>query len=81
MKIDQHLDANGDIDILRKFPPVFTTGGTPQIDQQASDFNRVDAMYLRLKTVNLAYDLSNSFRKAGIGQCSTLFSCFQYTHF
>ena len=55
------LDANGDIDILRKFPPVFTTGGTPQIDQQASDFNRVDAMYLRLKTVNLAYDLSNSF--------------------
>ena len=55
------LDANGDIDILRKFPPVFTTGGTPQIDQQASDFNRVDAMYLRLKTINLAYDLSNSF--------------------
>ena len=55
------LGANGDIEVLRKFPPVFTTGGTPQIDQQASDFNRVDAMYLRLKTINLAYDLGNEF--------------------
>ena len=55
------LAANGDIDILRKFPPVFTTGGAPEIDQQASDFNRVDAMYLRLKTINLAYNLNKSF--------------------
>ena len=54
-------DANGDIDILRKFPPVFTTGGAPQIDQAASDFNRVDAMYLRLKTVSLSYDLNKKF--------------------
>ena len=54
-------DANGDIDILRKFPPVFTTGGAPQIDQASSDFNKVDAMYLRLKTVSLSYDLNKKF--------------------
>ena len=55
------LAANGDIDILRKFPPVFTTGGAPEIDNTASDFNRVDAMYVRLKTINLAYNLNKSF--------------------
>ena len=31
----------------------------PQVDQNASDFNRVDAMYLRLKTVNLTYNVEN----------------------
>ena len=51
-------DANGDIDILRKFTPVFTTGGAPQIDQADSDFNRVDAMsvsytHLTLPTILL----------------------------
>ena len=51
--------ANGDIEILRAFPPTFTTGGMPQVDQNASDFNRVDAMYLRLKTVNLTYNVEN----------------------
>jgi len=53
--------ANGDIEILRAFPPTFTTGGTPQIDQPASDFNRIDAMYLRLKTVNLSYNVGRGF--------------------
>ena len=51
--------ANGDIEILREFPPTFTTGGAPQIDQAASDFNRIDAMYLRLKTINLTYNIKN----------------------
>ena len=51
------LDANGDVDILRKFPPVFTTGGRPEIDNPANDFDRLDAMYLRLKTISLSYDV------------------------
>ena len=52
--------ANGDIEILRAFPPTFTTGGMPQIDQPASDFNKVDAMYLRLKTISLSYNISKN---------------------
>ena len=51
------LDANGDVDILRTFPPVFTTGGRPEIDNPANDFDRLDAMYLRLKTISLSYDI------------------------
>ena len=51
--------ANGDIEILREFPPTFTTGGAPEIDTAASDFNRIDAMYLRLKTINLTYNIGN----------------------
>jgi hypothetical protein len=59
--------ANGDIEILRAFPPTFTTGGTPQIDQPASDFNRLDAMYLRLKTISLSYNIpKNIVDKIGL---------------
>ena len=55
------LGANGDIEVVRAFPPVFTTGGAPAIDNQARECNRVDAMYLRLKTVSLSYDLNKKF--------------------
>ncbi|MBT3443292.1 MAG: SusC/RagA family TonB-linked outer membrane protein [Flavobacteriaceae bacterium] len=59
--------ANGDIEILRAFPPTFTTGGMPQIDQPASDFNKVDAMYLRLKTISLSYNIpKNIVDKIGL---------------
>ena len=59
--------ANGDIEILRAFPPTFTTGGMPQIDQGASDFNKVDAMYLRLKTISLSYNIpKNIVDKIGL---------------
>jgi len=54
------LGANGDIEVLRKFPPAFTTGGVPQSDQRANDFTRIDAFYLRLKTLNIAYNLPKS---------------------
>ena len=49
--------ANGDIEILRRFPPANNTGGVPQISQRASDFTRIDAVYLRLKTLNIAYNV------------------------
>ena len=59
--------ANGDIEILRAFPPTFTTGGMPQVDQGASDFNKVDAMYLRLKTISLSYNIpKNIVDKIGL---------------
>jgi hypothetical protein len=54
------LGANGDIEVLRKFPPAFTTGGVPQSDQRANDFTRIDAFYLRLKTLNITYNLPKS---------------------
>ena len=54
------LGANGDIEVLRKFPPAFTTGGVPQSDQRANDFTRIDTFYLRLKTLNIAYMLPQS---------------------
>ena len=54
------LGANGDIEVLRKFPPAFTTGGLPQSDQRSNDFTRVDAFYLRLKTLNITYNLPKS---------------------
>ena len=54
------MGANGDIEVLRKFPPAFTTGGLPQSDQRSNDFTRVDAFYLRLKTLNITYNLPKS---------------------
>ena len=53
--------ANGDIEVVKAFPPTFTTGGIPQVDNVATDFNRIDAMYLRLKTVNLSYSVGKAF--------------------
>jgi TonB-linked SusC/RagA family outer membrane protein len=54
------LGPNGDIEVLRKFPPAFTTGGVPQSDQRANDFTRIDAFYLRLKTLNITYNIPQS---------------------
>ena len=54
-------DANGDVSILRKFPPVNNTGGVPAISSRANDFAKIDALYLRLKTLNISYNLPKSF--------------------
>ncbi len=54
------LGANGDIEVLRKFPPAFTTGGLPQSDTRSNDFTKIDAFYLRLKTLNITYNLPKS---------------------
>ena len=49
--------ANGDVEILRRFPPANNTGGVPSISSRASDFTKIDAWYLRLKTLNVAYNI------------------------
>ena len=49
--------ANGDVEILRRFPPANNTGGVPSISARASDFTKIDAWYLRLKTLNVAYNI------------------------
>ena len=49
--------ANGDVEILRKFPPANNTGGVPSISARGSDFTRIDAWYLRLKTLNVTYNI------------------------
>ena len=48
---------NGDVEILRKFPPANNTGGVPAISSRANDFTRIDAVYLRLKTLNIGYNI------------------------
>ena len=45
--------ANGDVEILRRFPPANNTGGVPSISARGNDFTRIDAWYLRLKTLNI----------------------------
>ena len=53
--------ANGDIEVLRKFPPANNTGGVPAISNRSNDFTRIDAIYLRLKTLNIAYNIPKNF--------------------
>ena len=48
---------NGDVEVLRRFPPANNTGGVPSISARGSDFTRIDAWYLRLKTLNVAYNI------------------------
>ena len=54
-------DANGDVSVVRAFPPVNNTGGVPAISSRANDFAKVDAVYLRLKTLNISYNMPKSF--------------------
>ena len=49
-------NLKGDVEILRRFPPANNTGGVPAISNRGNDFNRIDAWYLRLKTLNIAYN-------------------------
>ena len=61
--------ANGDVEILRRFPPANNTGGVPAISNRGNDFNRIDAWYLRLKTLNIAYNIPKSATdKLGLDQ-------------
>jgi TonB-linked SusC/RagA family outer membrane protein len=61
--------ANGDVEVLRKFPPANNTGGVPVISNRSNDFSRIDAMYLRLKTLNIGYKIPKNFTdKLGLDQ-------------
>ena len=54
------VSPNGDIEVLRAFPPTNNTGGATPNNNNANDFSRPDAVYLRLKTLNVSYNLPKS---------------------
>lgn len=54
------VGPNGDIEVLRAFPPTNNTGGATPNNSFANDFSRPDAVYLRLKTLNVSYNLPKS---------------------
>ena len=59
--------ANGDIEILRAFPPTTNTGGATPNNNQGNDFSRYDTTYLRLKTLNVSFNVPRSLtNKLGI---------------
>jgi len=59
--------ANGDIEILRAFPPTTNTGGATPNNNRGNDFSRYDTTYLRLKTLNVSYNVPRSLtNKLGI---------------
>ena len=61
------VDANGDISVLRAFPPTNNTGGQTANNNNANDFSRPNAVYLRLKTLNIAFNVPKSLtNKLGI---------------
>ena len=61
------VGANGDIEVLGAFPPTNNTGGPTPNNAQANDFSRPNATYLRLKTLNINYNVPKSLTsKLGI---------------
>ena len=56
--------ANGDVEVLRKFPPANNTGGVPAISGRSNDFTRIDAVYLRLKTLNVGYNIPRNITES-----------------
>ena len=59
--------ANGDIEILRAFPPTTNTGGATPNNNRGNDFSRYDTTYLRLKTLNVSFNVPRSLtNKLGI---------------
>jgi TonB-linked SusC/RagA family outer membrane protein len=54
------VDANGDISVLRAFPPTNNTGGSTTNNNFGNDFARLSTTYLRLKTLNVSFNVPKS---------------------
>ena len=54
------VDANGDISVLRAFPPTNNTGGATPNNNFSNDFSRLPTTYLRLKTLNVSFNVPKS---------------------
>lgn len=61
------VGSDGDIEILGRFPPTNGAGGISSISSRANDFARQDVVYLRLKTINIGYNVpKNITNKLGL---------------